>query len=379
MGVTDVADPSLVDAIWQDRSHRPGGFSKEAARRLADRYEEWLDRVQDGTAADLYVPEEVDRLLGAVQRRGRMSALYAPQEKGKTNLCAFVTELILACRPGWEVFTNVPYPWHGGGGRAPEHLHLIESDEELLTKLSERLKEGHGNSAIILDEFDQVDTSHSWSSDASQSWSKFVNVKRHYGAMGPLVVFHAFNQVPLEIRSGSTGSAFKLVVRGGEHTLIDLENLDEWVATIDRSVLPHLTYGLRGFELCVDFGALQRRFRGSAFRGDPAAVAEETLRFLEEARDIRAAEEAERSEQLRAEHAAVLTEYRKGVIANTQAKVERETKIIRAFRERPGLTIREAAALFSASHQYLVRLRERALRQEPQLSDTPLPVSAEAA
>lgn len=276
-----MSEDALAEAIFEDR--RPRGLSLEEAMRMADAYRTWLAELRAGTAVNRYDPDEVERLLDRnLQRVGRMSAVYGPQEKGKTNLCAVVTEAILACRP-WEVYSNVPYPWQAGAGEAPPRLHLVESLSELMAALSRDLLAGKTDAAVILDEFDQVDDSHSWAEETSESWSKFVNLKRHYAARGPLVVFHALHKVPLDIRSGSTGSAYKLVSRGGEHLLIDLEDPSEWVSTVPRSALPHLTYGLRGFKLDVDVEDLQSLFSGPGFRADRRAVAETTLRFLREA------------------------------------------------------------------------------------------------
>ena len=320
-----MTDRALVQAIYEDR--RPRGFTRKDARARAELYEEWLEEVHSGRAERRYDPAEVRRFLDfALQRVDRMAAVYGPQGKGKTNLSAVATELIIACRPSWEVYSNVPYPWQFGAGRDPPRLHLVESLSQLLRELSLRAREGHADAAIILDEFDQVDTSQSWADESSESWSKFVNIKRHYAARGPLVVFHALHLIPLGIRSGATGSAFKLTARRGESVLCDLEAPDEWVATVPRSVLPHLTYGLRGFSLDTDVQALQERFVGSKFRGDRRAVADATLAFLEE----QAEERAQLGEALtaREEYDSALRERRKGLAEGHAALVERDRAIM---------------------------------------------------
>ena len=150
--------------------------------------------------------------------------------------------------------------------------------------LSRRTLQGQW-SAVIIDEFDQVDTSHSWASAGSESWARYLFVARHYLTRGPLVVFHSFHFIPLTIRGGSVGSPFKLIVRKGERVIADLENPDgAWVGTYPESDLPFLTFGLRGFRLDVDVGELESRFTGPRFAGDVTAVAETTLEFLESTR-----------------------------------------------------------------------------------------------
>lgn len=272
-------DAKLVEAILRDRS--PYGWSREEAERAAARYETWL---QDLTHPA--VPSEKGR--GSLQyvldrcllRPGRGAALYGAQGKGKTNVLAVVTQLVLRYRPAWDVFSNVPYPWWAGAGAAPPRLHLTESLSDLLEGLSRRTLEGRW-SAVIIDEFDQVDTSHSWASAGSESWAKYLFVARHYLTRGPLVVFHSFHYIPLTIRGGSVGSPFKLIVRDGERVVADLENPDgAWVGTYPESDLPFLTFGLRGFRLDVDVQELESRFTGPRFAGDVTAVAETTLEYL---------------------------------------------------------------------------------------------------
>lgn len=356
-------DRALVEAIYDDR--KLAGFSRTFAEDRARDYASWLRELEAGTASRRYLEGEVDRLLGFLQRQGRLSAVYGPQGKGKTNLSAFVTEIVLACRPDWQVLSNVPYPWYAGKGKAPPRLKLVESDVDLLRALSENILAEKWPTAVVLDEFDQAVTSHTWSTDISKSWNKFVNVKRHYLAMGPLLVYHALNQIPLEARSSSTGSVFKLIVRDGEHALIDLEDdtLSTWASTIDRSALPYLTHGLRGFSLSVDFGALQDRLRGPSFRGDPRSVAEETLAFLDEWEAEQRAEADEAAAEARHAHAAAIMKLDNAVAEQHEAALERREQIIRAFMEDPNLTNRAACARFRASPKYVVDLREIALRR----------------
>ena len=214
-------------------------------------------------------------------RAGRGAALYAAQGRGKTNALAFVTQLVLRYRPEWEVFTNVPYPWWARAGETPPRLHLVESLSGLLRGLSNRTVDGKW-SAVLIDEFDQVDTSHSWASAGSESWAKYLFVARHYMTRGPLVVFHSFNFIPLTIRGGDVGSPFKLVNVHGERRIGDLENpKGPWVGVIPESDLPYLTFGLRGFRIDVDVQDLEGQFTGPEFAGDVEAVARTTLAYLD--------------------------------------------------------------------------------------------------
>ena len=275
-----MVDESLVEMILRDRS--PYGWDRQRAVEAAERYESWLR----GLATPRQPSEESQRkvrhvLERSLLRAGRGAALYAAQGRGKTNALAVVTQLVLVNRPDWEVFTNVPYPWWSGHGRAPPRMHLTESLSGLLKALSERTLKGKW-SAVIIDEFDQSDTSHSWATDASESWAKYLFIARHYMTRGPLVVFHSFSFIPKTIRGGAVGSPFKLVNRGGERAIADLENPDgEWVCTVPESDLPYLTFGLRGFKIDVDVQELEAQFTGPEFAGDVEAVAKATLKYLD--------------------------------------------------------------------------------------------------
>ncbi len=283
-------DVKLVEAILRDRS--PYEWTKEDAERAALQHETWLDDLANPPALTEQGRKTLNYVLDrSLLRPGRGAALYATQGKGKTNVLAVVSQLVLRYRPEWEVFTNVPYPWWSGAGRAPPRVHLIESLSELLEGLSQRTLQGRW-SAVIIDEFDQVDTSHSWASAGSESWARYLFVARHYLTRGPLVVFHSFHFIPLTIRGGSVGSPFKLIVRKGERVIADLENPDRgWVGTYPESDLPFLTFGLRGFRLDVDVGQLESRFTGPRFAGDVTAVAQTTLEYLEGTRTVKETEE----------------------------------------------------------------------------------------
>jgi len=277
-------DPKLVEAIYRDRS--PYGQNREDAERASARYEAWLMDLEYPPVLTDQGRRTLNHVLDrCLLRPGRGAALFAAQGKGKTNVLAVITQLVLRYRPEWDVFTNVPYPWWAGGGKAPPRLNLIGSLSDLLAGLSRRTLQGKW-SAVIIDEFDQVDTSHSWASTGSESWAKFLFVARHYMTRGPLVVFHSFHFIPLTIRGGSVGSPFKLLVRKGERVIADLENPDgAWVGTYPESDLPFLTFGLRGFRIDVDVQELESRFTGPKFAGDVTAVARATLQFLKETRD----------------------------------------------------------------------------------------------
>ena len=274
----------LADAIYRDR--RPYGWTQADATAAERRYLEWLHLLAKKPVLTPKGRDILHRVLDLkLLRPGRVSAVYAAQGRGKTNVLAVVTQLVLDYRRDWEVFTNVPYPWWGRECPRPPRLHLVESLSDLLRALSERALQGKW-SAVIIDEFDQADTSHTWATEGSESWARYLFIARHYLTRGPLLVFHSFNFIPLPVRTGQIGSPFKLVVAQGKHRLVDVMDPKGgrrgFVGTFPETDLPYLTLGLRGFSLDVDVQELETRFVGPQFAGDAQAVARETLAFLNE-------------------------------------------------------------------------------------------------
>jgi len=202
-------------------------------------------------------------------RPGRLSAVYAAQGRGKTNVLAVVTRLVLDYRRDWEVFTNVPYPWWGRECPRPPRLYLVESLSDLLRALSERALQGKW-SAVIIDEFDRADTSHTWATEGSESCARYLFIARHYLTCGPLLVFPSFNFIPLPVRTGQIGSPFKLVVTEGKHRLVDVMDprgkRRGFLGPFPETDLPYLTLGLRGFSLDMDVQELEGRFVGPGLR-----------------------------------------------------------------------------------------------------------------
>jgi hypothetical protein len=101
------------------------------------------------------------------------------------------------------------------------------------------------------------------------------------------------------------------------------------------TVLPYLAYGLRGFDIDVDVGDLEKHLSGSGER-----VARQVLGYLKNFRSGRTLDTEKRA-----------------------AKERRDEEINRAFTEDPGLTIKAAKARFRAGEHRPVRLRHMAMMQ----------------
>jgi hypothetical protein len=364
----------LAATIYQDRIDR--GVSWEGARRRARRYRAWLDSipVKHNPAT---CPEEtlIRHWRGDLGfHTGQATVFVARQGAGKTNTISYLIENAIEHRPEWDIYTNVPFSWDGSRRAAiprPPRLHAIASMSQLLrgvanTIIADRIP------AVAIDEMDQATTSHEWATERSESWTKFLYTERHFRVRGPLLAYHVYEHVPLPLRRTGDlrGSYYRVVVLGGERLLACVEDLSAWWG-VRESILPYLTLGLRGFDLDVDMGDLETHLDGEG-----KEVAKQMLAYLDASEEARREEKAAALEESRAAYRDALTDLKESFAANHRAKVEREEEIIRAFRERPGLTFAAAQAEFHASPQYLVRLRQRALGRASVADPPALPTSA---
>ena len=211
---------------------------------------------------------------------GRPSVVFAGQGKGKSNFGAWVIGLVLENRPGWDVYTNIPFPWDRDGGGPPEarpsdRLHAISSLSEALAGAAGSVAEGR-SPALVIDEMDQAVTSHNWSSGDAQSWQRLMNIERHLRIRGPLLVYHAYRHVPVVLREGTMlKSLLQVIVRHDSRWVI--KRGVEGFLHVPQAVLPYLSYGLRGFAIDVDVQDLEKHLSGSS-----DAVACQIVRYLAE-------------------------------------------------------------------------------------------------
>ncbi len=280
---------SLAKAIASDRSIGEGH-----AGELADNYLEWKAKLDGRSVA----PWEERKARRYIDRRwlfeGRPSVVFAGQGKGKSNFAAWVIEKVLETRPGWDVYTNIPFPWDEDGGGSPEarpcdRLHAISSLSEVLRGAAESVKAGR-KPAVVVDEMDQAVTSHNWMSEDARSWQLLLNIERHLRIRGPLLIYHAYRHVPVVLREGTMlKNLLQVIVKDGKHWEICRE--EEGFLNVPPTVLPYLAYGLRGFDIDVDVQDLERHLSGSA-----EAVVGQVVTYLDRQRKMAEAAAAQENE-----------------------------------------------------------------------------------
>ncbi len=196
-------------------------------------------------------------------------------------------------------------------------------------------------------------------------------MERHFRVRGPLLAYHVFEHVPLPLRRKGDlrGSYYRVVVLGGERLLACVEDLSAWWG-VRESLLPYLTLGLRGFDLDVDMADLERHIEGSH-----KDVARQTLAYLDDFEEHRREQAVIDEAHARQNHAAALAAVNQAVAEQHRARLDRRERIIRAFQERPDLTVRAAQAEFNASAKYLVELRTIAVQRNAGGTRATLPAS----
>ena len=106
---------SLAKAIVSDR-----GLGQGVADSLAADYLAWRGKLEKREVAeweDRKAKRYVDRTW---LFEGRPSVVFAGQGKGKSNFAAWVIEKALETRPGWDIYTNIPFPWDQDGEDRPK-------------------------------------------------------------------------------------------------------------------------------------------------------------------------------------------------------------------------------------------------------------------
>jgi len=265
---------SLAQAIASDR-----GLGETAAGLAADAYLAWKAKL-DGRGVKPWEEQKARRYVDRMWLwEGRPSVIFAGQGKGKSNFATWAIEKVLETRPDWEVYTNIPFAWDADCGGSPEakpsdRLHPIASLSEVLRGAAVSVQAGR-KPAVVIDEMDQAVTSHNWMSEDARSWQLLLNIERHLKIRGPLLVYHAYRHVPVVLREGTMlKSMLQVIVKDGKHWVVCRE--EEGFLCVPPTVLPYLTYGLRGFDIDVDVQDLERHLSGSG-----AAVVAQVRAYLD--------------------------------------------------------------------------------------------------
>lgn len=377
--------PALAEAIRQDRIDQTGGCTLQEARERARRYAGWLRHLDNIT------PGEKDRFEEDRRRMrlpgdlcfhlGLATVLTARVNAGKTNALSFLIEKAVAYRDGWDIYTNVPFPWSEDpelGIPGPPRLFAVGDMLGLLRGVGRTILAGR-IPAVVIDETDQAFTSHDWASNESESWMRFIFVERHVRLRGPLLVYHLYEHVPLPLRRQGAlrGSCLKVIVRNGQRWLIRLEEAKDPGPPFrnqPESILPYYTLGLRGFDLNVDMGDLETHLSGSGRK-----VAQQMLDYLDALEEDRAKEGGVAASEARQTHVEAVADVERAVAEQHHARLARREEIIEAFATDPTLTIRAAQARFNSGPAYLVDLRQIAKRRAAASVKATLPVTQGAA
>ena len=346
-------DPQLVEWIHEDR--RDQGWSQARATDLSERYLAWLERL-GRPVSDEQELLAADWLDSTFFRPGRAATVYAPMGRGKTHMAAWLIQQAARFRPGWDLYTNVPFAWdYVEGCPRPPSVHRVRSMSELLRGIAGSML-ANRRSAPIIDEFDQADNSHQWQSEASRSWTKFVFIERHLRVRGPLLVHHDFDWIPRPLRKGDLGKLFRMFRVSGEFRCVDREDLGTWRVVPDCA-LPFGTLALTGFAIDLDVAELE-----AGLSGGHLDVARQIIAYLDELEAARQEEAEAGALEARAAHRTSVAATQQALAESKAAWLRRREEIIAALRS--GRSRNAVCAQFGTSPHYVAEL-EAVARSRP--------------
>ena len=147
---------------------------------------------------------------------GQATIVFASAGSGKSNIGAFVSQLVLILRPEWKILTNLPFAFSADMQKymADEYddafetyridkVILIDKMGNLLMETA-RIMLKDENTAVILDEFDSALAASQSNSNKGISFQAYTWVERHLGTKGPLLIYHRQASITKPMRDSST-------------------------------------------------------------------------------------------------------------------------------------------------------------------------------
>ena len=304
--VDEVGEPDLVD-ILAARLSEDRGYSAVRSAEWARRYIEIIRGIQgDGKAGTFFTGVDVThgrQLIDEAKMAywintnflyaGRPTIVWAPTGVGKTHLASFVAARTLDLNKHWDVLSNIPWYWiddESLSALRPPNLITISTMSELLRRACESVINGRIPAAII-DEMDNAVVSQNWRSPENKSWKSFSFIERHLELRGPLIIYHAWNDIPFYMRrAGNVNDFLPPDLHGGQRHVYSGRTRPHNLI-IDEDIIPYSSHGEIGFNIDVDMEALRKKLRTSRRVEYARQVLENIDRYM-----IRSSEENEEKE-----------------------------------------------------------------------------------
>lgn len=275
----------LADRLSEDR-----GFPKEHAITMASRYIHILNSI--GNARETFfvgadVSHSSEEAIPYLYRywidtnflfTGRPTVVWAPTGVGKTHLASYVATRAIDLHPDWDILSNVPWYWVDDDSLAdirPNNLITISTMSEMLKFACESVIAGR-KAAVIIDEMDNAIVSQNWRSPENKSWKSFSFIERHLEIRGPLIIYHAWNDIPFYMRRAGNVNDFLPPELHGSLRHVFSSRSRPHSLVVDEDIIPYSSHGEIGFTIDIDMEKLRKKLRTSR----RIEYAEQVLRWL---------------------------------------------------------------------------------------------------
>ena len=209
---------------------------------------------------------------------GLLSSIFAEQGMGKSNLASFISQAILVMRPDWDIINNIPFIFMPKINLIPEYhinrFKIVENISQMLVEESKSILNDRIPS-VIIDEFDSSYIAPQTRSTKGISFKTYIYVERHYDTQGPLVIYHRFKDIPVELRNKDVAyDTFKATWYSNPELKIYkrvVSNPSLWEMGIEGyryfpipvSQIPYFNQGFGSFEIDLDMQYINQHISGT--------------------------------------------------------------------------------------------------------------------
>jgi len=189
---------------------------------------------------------------------GRATIIVAPNGQGKTYFASWIMRKAVIFNPEWTFATNIPFYFFDERFESlrPKNIIQVKKLSEVLNIVADNILQSR-QTVLVLDETETFSTSHNWK---DSNWIAFLNISRHLLIRGPLLVYHATNLIPYELRTGQIGNQIMpLLIHEGERYIASARTEPHYLHINSRDpIFPYSHLGWGGFSPDVDVIRLER-------------------------------------------------------------------------------------------------------------------------
>jgi len=251
--LNDIEYEQLVEWIASDWD-----ISKKQAMDWIKKHIDFLrdyERLQvKETPCGLPINEWISKFFYA----GRPTVIVAPNGEGKTYFASWIIRKAMIQHKNWVFLSNIPFYFFDSRFKElrPPNLFQVKSLSEVLMIVANNILKKY-NTVLVLDETEHFSSSHNW---RDSNWIAFINISRHLLIRGPLLIYHATNLIPYEIRSGQIGNQIMpIMIQNGKRYIANFSTKPH-VLEISSSdpIFPYSHLGWGGFNPNIDVIQLER-------------------------------------------------------------------------------------------------------------------------